>query len=147
MIAEPPFETGAVQVSATWALPRVAAVRVGVPGTVAGIAVSAFEAGPAPTPFVAVTVKLYVVPFVSPLTVQASVLVVQVAPPGLAVRCSEVIGEPPFDAGAVQASTTWALAAVAVVSVGAPGTVAGTAVSAFDAGPVPTALVAVTVNE
>ena len=61
MIGEPPLEAGAVQVSVTWALPRVAAVRVGAPGAVAaaaGVAESAFEAGPVPTALVAVTVKL-----------------------------------------------------------------------------------------
>ena len=58
MIAEPPFEAGAVQASATWLSPRVADVSVGAPGVVAGVANSAPEAVPVPSAFVAVTVKL-----------------------------------------------------------------------------------------
>jgi hypothetical protein len=85
VIGEPPF-VGAVHVSVTAPLPGVAAVRVGVPGVVAGVALNAFEAAPVPTPFVAVTVNEYVVPLVRPPTVQESApLVVQVAPPGEAV--------------------------------------------------------------
>jgi hypothetical protein len=58
--AEPPSETGAVHARATCPLPRTADVRLGGPGTVAagvGVAVRAFELGPVPTAFVAVTVK------------------------------------------------------------------------------------------
>ena len=58
-----------------------------------------------------------------------------------------MIGLPPLLAGAVKPTVTWPLPRVAVTAVGAPGTVAGvTAADAADAGPVPTALVAVTVN-
>ena len=57
MIAEPPFEPGAVQVSVACALPAAAVVRLGAPGAVAGIAESAFEGLLVPTAFVAVTVK------------------------------------------------------------------------------------------
>ena len=55
---------------------------------------------------------------------------------------------PPLEAGAVQDTTDTALAFdVAVTAVGAPGTVAGVAEADEDeAGPVPTGLVAVTVN-
>ena len=58
------------------------------------------------------------------------------------------MAEPPLEAGAVQAITDWVLAYdVAVTAVGAPGTVAGVAgPEAADAGPVPAALVALTVN-
>jgi hypothetical protein len=58
-----------------------------------------------------------------------------------------VIALPPLLAGTVKATVALALPAVAVPIVGAPGTVAG--VTLFDtaeAGPVPTALVAVTVK-
>ena len=41
----------------TWFGPAVAEVRVGAAGTVAGVADRAFEAGPVPTPLVAVTVN------------------------------------------------------------------------------------------
>ena len=57
MIADPPLEA-AVQVSVTLPLPAVAAVRVGAPGVVAGVALSGLEAAPVPTALVAVTVKL-----------------------------------------------------------------------------------------
>jgi hypothetical protein len=58
-----------------------------------------------------------------------------------------VIALPPFEAGAVKLTVAWALPATAVTPVGAPGTVAGvTLLDTADAGPVPIALVAVTVN-
>ena len=81
----PPVEPGAVHASATWRSPRVAVRPVGAPGVVAGVAETGVDAAPVPITFVAVTVKLYEVPFVSPPMVQPGVEVVQVAPPGLAV--------------------------------------------------------------
>ena len=52
-----------------------------------------------------------------------------------------------MEAGAVNVTVACAFPAVAVPMVGAPGTVAGvTLLDAAEAGPVPTALVAVTVN-
>ena len=59
MIAEPPFEAGAFQVSVTLPLPAVAAVEGrragrGRPGWRS----SGFEAEPVPTALVAVTVKV-----------------------------------------------------------------------------------------
>jgi hypothetical protein len=53
----------------------------------------------------------------------------------------------PFAAGGVKLTAAWALPAVAVTAVGAFGTAAGvTELEGFDAGPVPIALDAVTVN-
>ncbi len=58
----------------------------GAPGTVRGVAESAFEAPPAPAAFVALPVNEYDVPFVRPVIVHViAPLVLQVAPPGLAV--------------------------------------------------------------
>ena len=58
-----------------------------------------------------------------------------------------MIGLPPFEAGGVKLTVAWALPATAVTAVGAPGTVAGvTLFEVADAGPVPIALVAFTVN-
>ena len=59
-----------------------------------------------------------------------------------------VMVAPPLESGAVQETTDWALALdVAVTAVGAPGTVDGVAAAdGAEADPVPTALVAVTVN-
>jgi hypothetical protein len=54
---------------------------------------------------------------------------------------------PPLLAGAVQLTVALALPATAVTAVGAPGVDSGvTAAEAAEAGPVPAALVAVTVN-
>jgi hypothetical protein len=72
---------------------------------------------------------------------------VEVILPGLDVTVYPVIVLPPFEAGAVKLTVAWALPATAVTPVGAPGTVAGvTLFDGLDAGPVPTALVAFTVN-
>jgi hypothetical protein len=54
---------------------------------------------------------------------------------------------PPFEAGADQLSETCVLPGVAEVSTGAPGTVRGVAERELEAGPVPTAFIAVTVKE
>ncbi len=52
------------------ALPREAGTPVGAPGTVIGvIGLEAADAGPVPTALVALTVKVYDVPLVSPVTV------------------------------------------------------------------------------
>jgi hypothetical protein len=82
----PPFDVGPIQDRLTCAFPGVAEFKVGALGTVRGVALSAFEAGPVPAALVAVTLKEYEVPFVSPMTLQSvAPLVVHVAPPGLAV--------------------------------------------------------------
>ena len=56
----PPSDAGALKLTVAWALPPVAVTLVGAPGTV-GAGVTLFEgaeAGPVPTPLVAVTVKV-----------------------------------------------------------------------------------------
>jgi hypothetical protein len=54
---------------------------------------------------------------------------------------------PPFEAGAVHEMVAWPLPAVADTPVGAPGTVMGvTLFEAAEAGPLPAALVAVTLK-
>jgi hypothetical protein len=64
-------------------LPWVAEVLVGAPGTVAGVTeFEAEEDGPAPIPFVAVTLKVYAVPLVRPVTVMGEEVPVEVTPPG-----------------------------------------------------------------
>ena len=73
VIALPPSEAGAVQVSATEALRDAPVTPVGAPGTAAGAGVTGDEAvdsAPVPEPLVAATVNVYVVPFVSPVTVR-----------------------------------------------------------------------------
>jgi hypothetical protein len=58
-----------------------------------------------------------------------------------------VIADPPLEAGAVHDTTARALPVIAVTPVGAPGMVRGvTAALGADAGPLPAAFVATTVN-
>ena len=79
----PPFEGGAVKVTVADVSPAVAVPIVGAPGMVAGvIEFEADEAGPVPAEFVAVTVKVYAVPFVSPVTAIGELLPEEVIPPG-----------------------------------------------------------------
>ena len=111
------------------------------------IAADAAEARPVPTTFVAVTVNVYAVPFVSPVTTNGEAPPETVAPPGDAVTAYEVIAEPPLLTGATNPTVTSPLPRVPTTNVGAPGTVAGvTDADALEATPVPTAFVAVTVN-
>jgi hypothetical protein len=59
----------------------------------------------------------------------------------------EVIVEPPSETGAVNETVAWALPDVALTEVGAPGVVRGvTLFDGLESLPVPTSLVAVTVN-
>ena len=58
-----------------------------------------------------------------------------------------MIGLPPVEAGADHASVTWVFPGVAVLRVGAPGTVRGVAERPFEAAPCPATFVALTVNE
>ena len=89
-------------------------------------AVDADEALPVPALFVAVTVNVYAVPFVKPVTLIGLDAPLAVAPPGLAVTVYVVIPAPPFDAGAVKVTLAEPLPAVALTEVGAPGTTAAT---------------------
>src|SRR5215831_16053642 len=101
----PPLVAGAVQLTVAWAFPAVAVTAVGAPGTVAGVtALDAAEAGPVPAALVAVTVNVYAVPLVRPVTVAVVVLplVLAVSPPGADVTVYPVIALPPLEAGAVQ---------------------------------------------
>jgi hypothetical protein len=65
-----PFAAGAVNVTAAWAFPAAAVPIVGAPGTPAGVTLfDGADARPVPTALAAVTVKVYGVPLVSPVTV------------------------------------------------------------------------------
>jgi hypothetical protein len=149
VIGEPPLLAGAVHDTTAAVSAADAVTLVGAPGTVRGVtAALATEAGDVPAPFVAVTVNVYAVPLVRPVTVaDAAPVEVAVRPPGAAVTVYAVIAEPPSLAGAVQDTTAWVFPGVEVTATGAPGTVRGvTAAEAAEAGDVPTALVAVTVS-
>jgi hypothetical protein len=80
---------------------------------------------PAPTLFVADTVKVYAVPAVKPVTVIGLDEPVAVIQPGELLAVYPVIVAPPLLAGAVNATVAVVLlvTAVAVPMVGAPGTV------------------------
>ena len=59
MIADPPSEVGALQVSMTWVFPAVVVTAVGAPGTVRGVtAPDGEEANELPAVFIATTVKV-----------------------------------------------------------------------------------------
>jgi hypothetical protein len=64
----------------------------------------ATEALPAPTLLVAVTVKVYTVPFVKPVTTIGLDEPEPKSPPGLDVTVYEVIDAPPVEVGAINAT-------------------------------------------
>ena len=71
VIADPPVFVGAVKLTVALPLLLVAEILVGTPGAIAAgvTADDALEAAPVPTELVAVTVKVYAVPLVRPVTV------------------------------------------------------------------------------
>jgi hypothetical protein len=80
-------------------------------------------AGPVPAPLVAVTVNVYAVPLVNPVTVIGEDDPVPVIPPGLDVAVYPVIAALPIFEGAVKVTVASVLPAVAVPIVGASGLV------------------------
>src|ERR1019366_7560314 len=127
VMAEPPLLVGAVQDTAALASAALADTALGAPGTVLGVTPAlASEAVEGPTMLVALTVNLYAVPLVRPVTVAlVAPVVVAVRPPGEAVTVYLVTAEPPLLLGAVQDTAAAALPGVAATRVGAPGTVFG----------------------
>ena len=91
MIGDPPSTAGAAHDTATCSSPAVPDTPVGAPGAVKGATGvtggDGADAGPVPCALVAVTVNVYGVPLVRPVTVQLNGPVVhaQVCPPGDAV--------------------------------------------------------------
>ena len=68
VMADPPLLAGAANATLACALPAVAVPMTGAPGTPVGVTLfDAAEAGLVPIPLVAVTVKVYAVPLVSPV--------------------------------------------------------------------------------
>ena len=75
MIADPPFDVGAVQEIKACALSGVALTEVGAPGIVRGvIAADAVDGRELPASLIATTVKVYEVPLLNPEKVQVSAL-------------------------------------------------------------------------
>ena len=118
---------------------------------VLGVTVAdAADGSEVPYVFVAVTVNVYEVPGVSPVTVKvlAVVRVLLIPPAGFDVTVYAVMGEPPVDVGAV--NTTVAVVLPVAVEVPIPGAVGrpnvATDEDGEDATEVPYVFVAVTVN-
>src|SRR4051812_28940199 len=147
-MCDPPLDAGGVNAMVACALPAGAVPMLGAAGTVAGVTLfDGADARPVPTEFVAVAVNVYAVPLVRPPTVMGEAAPLALIAPGEDVTVYEVIGEPPFEAGGVNATLACAPPATAVPIAGASGTAAGvTLFDGVDAGPVPMPFVAVTVN-
>ena len=70
MTGLPPSLAGALHVNVTWVMPATPVTPLGASAVVAGVAgADGVEAGPVPTALMALTVNVYAVPLVSPLTV------------------------------------------------------------------------------
>lgn len=107
----------------------------------------AADAWPMPFALVAVTVKVYPVLWVRPVTVQLVEAEVQVNPPGAEVTVYPVTAEPPLSAGAVHDTTDWVRPPlVPDTPVGLPGDPATSAGVGVDDAPVPLALMAAIVK-
>ena len=153
MIVEPPLDEGAV--NATFAVvPPVAATAPipGAPGTSNVVVdVDGVDASEVPATFVAVTVNVYEVPFVSPVTAMVPDPDwdrVPVPPVGVEVAVYEVIGDPPSDEGAVNATSAVVPPVAATAPMpGLPGVPRGvTDCEGPDTAEVPPLFVAVAVN-
>lgn len=100
VIAAPPSEAGADQDTVTCPSPAETDVIAGAPGTVAGITESEVaEVAPTPIAFVAVTVNVYGVPLLRPVTAHDIVADSHVRPPGAAVTMYFVTADPRSSAG------------------------------------------------
>jgi hypothetical protein len=108
------------------------------------------DAALVPALLVAVTVKVYAWPLVSPVTTIGLPLLLAVRLPGDEVTVYDVIAAPPFDTGGVKVITAKPLPAVALIPVGAPGATATkvgvAALDGLEGWLAPIALVAVTVK-
>jgi len=85
-IGEPPLFVGGVTVIVAERLPTVTVSIVGGSGTLSGVTATVdIDESDVPTPLVAVTTKVYAVPFVKPEMMIGALLPEAVAPPGDAV--------------------------------------------------------------
>ena len=90
-------------------------------GTTPAVTDTEPDAGPVPTPLVAVTEQEYEVPFARPVTVIGLPAPLALNGPGRHVAVKLVIALPPFEAGAVNAMVACPSPGVALPIVGAPG--------------------------
>jgi hypothetical protein len=104
-------------------LPPEAATPVGAAGTPTGVtADDGSLAGESPTPLVATTANVYVIPFVSPEQEAVSPVTAHEAPGGADETEYDVTGDPPSLTGAVHDTDAEASPATALTPVGAAGT-------------------------
>ena len=127
VIADPPVLVGAVKLTVALPLLPLAEIPVGAPGAIgAGVTEDdAVEAVPVPIALVAVTVKVYAVPLVSPVTVigeDVPLAVTAVPPPkGVAFTVYPVITDEPTLLGAEKLTTACPFPPTALTLVGTPG--------------------------
>ena len=151
---DPPLLVGAVNETVTCASPLATVTPVGALGTVDGVAADeAVDWADVPIPLVAVTLNVYGVPFVNPVTTQVSVGATEVQVPAAtfpdvyAVTVYPVTSEPRESNGASQETVAVVLPFTAVTFRGSEGAAFTDAlVEAVDAAEVPAALVAVTLK-
>ena len=125
-----PFDAAAVHVTNALLSAGVAIGAAGTAGIPIGVALAPADAGLLPAELCATTVKVYVTPTVSLVTVQVSApVVVQVLFPGLEVAVYFVTAAVPGVAGADHATVTLWLPAVAVTFCGALGATLTTGVA------------------
>ena len=84
VIGAPPVEAGAVKAMLALVCAGEASTPVGAAGTPSGVTVTALDAELDPAEFVAMTVHVYAVPFVSPVTLIGLYVAVPVRPLPLA---------------------------------------------------------------
>jgi len=148
VIVFPPLDAGADHDTVTCPTSGTKVVIVGAPGTVYGVteedAVDALEL---PALLVAITVNVYGVPLLNPVTVALVPDEVAVILPGLDVTVYKVIAFPPLELGADHDTATCVSPLVPDTPVGALGTVYGvTEEDAADALEFPAPFLATTVN-
>jgi hypothetical protein len=128
VIGEPPFDAGAVQETVAELTPATTVTFGGAPGTVAGgvgvTGVVVGGLGEPPAAFIAVTVNVTGVPLGNPVIVAVNTLPTVIGVPTDGVIVYPVMGEPPFESGAVQETVAELTPATTVTFLGAPGAIA-----------------------
>ena len=123
VIAEPPFEAGAVQLIVADALAATAETAVGAPGRSAlGVmAADSRDEDEVPSILIAFMLKVMAVPFVKPVTVEVKTFPTVTVEPTEGVIVYPVIGESMYEVGAVQETVAEAFPGIANTAVGFPG--------------------------
>ena len=127
VIGQPPSEASVVHETTARTSCGVADTPLGAPGTRAGV--TGFDASEdrlVPLEFVAVTVKVYAVPLVRPVTVSEVAVVVAVIPPRDEMTVYSVTVLPPSEDGAVHETVARRFPGIADTFVGELGTVVAT---------------------